>query len=359
MPFRCSCFAPARFRAVVGGQGGPLAPLARCALRLAEIPYTWAVGWRNRRYDRGRAAIHRAGVPVVCVGNLTLGGTGKTPLVKWIAHWFRERNIRVAIVSRGYAASASGINDEALELALSLPSVPHVQDPDRVAAARRAREEHRCQLVLLDDGFQHRRLARDLDIVLLDALEPFGFDHVFPRGTLREPATGLARADVVCLSRADALSPAERRAIRDRVARLAPQAAWCEVAHAPSGLINSTGQSQPLETLNGLRVAAFCGIGNPAGFRHTLDAAGCEIVSWMEFPDHHSFDERDFATLGAAAASNPTDILVCTHKDLVKIARDQLAGRPLWAVAIDIAFLDGQDALETALERVRLSACSL
>ncbi len=158
------------------------------------MPYTIAVTVRNRRYDRGAAEVHNVGVPIITVGNLSLGGTGKTPMVKWLAQRFQNAGLRVAIVSRGYGAADGKHNDEALELAQALPNVPHIQNRDRVAAAQRAIGEFKSQLILLDDGYQHRRLGRDLDIVLLDALEPFGFEHVFPRGTLREPLVGLQRA---------------------------------------------------------------------------------------------------------------------------------------------------------------------
>ncbi|MGA2798702.1 MAG: tetraacyldisaccharide 4'-kinase, partial [Thermoguttaceae bacterium] len=189
------------FRDIVSGRRrGPGAAILRGGLRLAEVPYALAMTWRNRRYDQGKVKIHRAGVPVVSVGNITLGGTGKTPMVQWIARWFRNHNVRVAIISRGYRAEEGGRNDEARELEQKLPDVPHLQNPDRAAAAKIAIEELETQLIVMDDGFQHRRLARDLDIVLLDALEPFGFEHVFPCGTLREPLTGLRRADVVILS---------------------------------------------------------------------------------------------------------------------------------------------------------------
>jgi tetraacyldisaccharide 4'-kinase len=221
-----------------------------------------------------------------------------------------------------------------------------VQDPDRVAGARRAIDEFRSQLILLDDGFQHRRLARDLDIVLLDALEPFGFDHVFPRGTLREPATGLRRAHVVCLSRADMISASERIAIRRRVADIAPHAAWCELAHAPSGLVNAVGHSQPLSALAGRRVAAFCGIGNPDGFRHTLDATGCELVAWRAFPDHHAYTQVDLSSLSAIVSETRADMLVCTHKDLVKIQQHELSAVRLWAIAIEMKFLAGHEEFE-------------
>lgn len=344
---------PSEFRDLVSGRRkGLLATLTRGALRVVEVPYTIAVSARNRRYDRGSAEIHRVDVPVITIGNLSLGGTGKTPMVKWLARRLQNAGLRVAIVSRGYGAKDGKHNDEALELAQALPNVPHLQNRDRVAAAQQAIREFQSQVLLLDDGFQHRRLGRDLDIVLLDALEPFGFEHVFPRGTLREPVTGLARAGVVCLSRADAISKYERDAIRQRVSRIAPNAAWCEAAHSASKLVNTHGESQPLEFLAGHRVAAFCGIGNPAGFRHTLTAAGCEPVVWREFPDHYAFTTSDQAELATMAKAANAEVLVCTQKDLVKLQRAELDGLPLWAVSIEIKFLAGQESLEKQVDDV-------
>jgi tetraacyldisaccharide 4'-kinase len=344
---------PSEFRDLVSGRRkGLLAVLTRGVLRVAEVPYTAAVTMRNRRYDRGAAEVHRVGVPVITVGNLSLGGTGKTPMVKWLAQRFQNAGLRVAIVSRGYKATKGKHNDEAMELAQALPNVPHIQNRDRVAGARQAIREFNSHLLLLDDGFQHRRLIRDLDIVLLDALEPFGFEHVFPRGTLREPLAGLARAQVVCLSRADAISQGERGAIRERVARIAPQAIWSEAAHAASKLINTSGELQPLEVLANHRVMAFCGVGNPAGFRHTLAAAGCEPIAWREFPDHHTYTTADQSELVALAQSCKADTFVCTQKDIVKIPQQQLGGVPLWAVAIEMKFLRGQQELERILDSV-------
>src|SRR5215210_4777957 len=145
---------PSEFRDLVSGRRkGFLAALARGVLRVAEVPYTIAVTVRNRRYDRGAAEVHNVGVPVISVGNLTLGGTGKTPMVKWLAQRFQNAGLRVAIVSRGYGSADGKHNDEALELAESLPNVPHIQNRDRVAAARRAIHEFQSQLIVLDDGF--------------------------------------------------------------------------------------------------------------------------------------------------------------------------------------------------------------
>jgi len=349
---------PSQFRDLVSGRRrGAWAAVERCGLRLAEVPYTWVVRWRNRRYDTGRAEIGRVEVPVVSVGNLTLGGTGKTPMVEWLARWFRQRDVRVTIISRGYGAEAGARNDEALELQQRLPDVPHLQDPDRVAAARTAIGESACQLILLDDAFQHRRLARDLDIVMLDALEPFGFGHVFPRGTLREPLAGLGRAHVVALSRADMLDPPQREEIWRTVRRHAPHTAHLEVAHAAQALISSGGREQPLGSLAGgtggspvaCRVAAFCGIGNPAGFRHTLQTCGYQVVDFREFPDHHPYNRADIESLACWADGLDVAAVLCTHKDLVKLAIDQLGRRPLRAVRIGLGFLAGQEGLEATL----------
>jgi tetraacyldisaccharide 4'-kinase len=344
---------PSSFRDLVSGrQRGPAAALARFALGLVEPPYTLAVAWRNQRYDRGRAAVHRVPAAVVSVGNLTLGGTGKTPMVEWIAGRIHRQGVRVAIVSRGYGAGPSGVNDEALELAQRLPDVPHVQNPDRVRAAERAIGEFGCELIVLDDAFQHRRLARDLDIVLLDALEPFGFGHVFPRGTLREPAAGLRRAQVVALARGELLPPDQRERIREEVHRLSPQALWLETTHAPRALRAADGSETPLDALKGQSVAAFCGIGNPAGFRHTLAACGYEVAGFREFSDHHRYAPADVAALVARARRLDAAALVCTCKDLVKLRGCDFGTIPLWAISIELAFLAGQADFERRLEAV-------
>lgn len=336
---------------MVSGRRQDLAArLWRVALRMMETPYAWEVSRRNRRFDRGLAAIHRVSVPVVSVGNLTLGGTGKTPLVEWIARWFRKQNVRVSIVSRGYGAEDGGRNDEARELEQKLPDVPHVQNPDRVAAAKIAIEELETQLILLDDGFQHRRIGRDLDIVLLDALEPFGFEHVFPRGTLREPLAGLCRANAVILSRADMLEPANRDAIRRRVEHFAPQAIWAEIRHAPLELLAAGGSTKSIDELRQHHIAAFCGVGNPAGFRHTLETCGYKVGSFREFPDHHRYSRDDIETLTKWAAETDAEAVVCTHKDLVKIGLENLGGKPLWALRVGIEFLSDSAPLERQLQ---------
>jgi tetraacyldisaccharide 4'-kinase len=322
-------------------------------LRLAEWPYALAMRLRNQLYDRRLLHAFRPPLAVVSVGNLSLGGTGKTPLVQWIARRLSAAGVPLAVISRGYGARPGRPNDEALELARRLPGVVHLQNPDRVAAARQVLAAGACRALLLDDAFQHRRIARDLDIVLLDALEPFGFGHVFPRGTLREPLAGLRRADVVVLSRADMLAPAERAAIRDRVRQYAPQAAWVEARHAPRVLVSAAEQEQPLAAIAGRPVAAFCGIGNPAGFRHTLDSCACSVVALQEFPDHYAYEPPAIERLAHWAEGLDVAAVVCTEKDLVKIGRETLGGRAVWAIRVELEFLAGQAQLEERLFKVR------
>jgi len=344
---------PTKFRNLVSGrQQGWLASVTRGLLRIVEVPYTWVVRLRNRRFDLGRTQVHRVDVPVISVGNLTLGGTGKTPLVEWIARTLADRGVGVALVSRGYGSTDQQPNDEARLLAQRLPNVPHLQDPDRVAAARRAIAEHDCQLILLDDGFQHRRLARDLDLVVVDALEPFGFGHVFPRGTLREPLEGLARAGAIILSRADMLDPAERETIRHELCSFAPRAIWCEARHAPQQLLAHGGATAPLDSLRNQRVAAFCGIGNPAAFRATLERCGCDVLALREYDDHAEYRREEVDAIARWAADLGAEAVVCTHKDLVMVATDHLGPQPRWAVTIDIELLTGEDDLKALIASV-------
>lgn len=342
---------------VSGKRRGPAAAVLRAGLWGAQWPYRAAVAVRNRRFDTQSDAVTRAAVPVISIGNLTVGGTGKTPMVKWVARTLREAGVRVAIVSRGYGAEQGAVNDEAIELEQSLPDVPHLQDPDRVASAQIAIEELDSQLILMDDGFQHRRLGRDLDIVLLDATCPFGHGHLLPRGLLREPVGSLRRAGVVCLTRADLVDEAARRTIKQAALKHAPDAVWCEATHAPQRLINAAGGEESLALLAGKRVAAFCGIGNPAAFRQTLASLGCEVAAWREFPDHYRYARQDIDQIAADAAG--AELVVCTHKDLAKVQTDQLGDRPLWAVEVAMQWLAGEQALRTATNVVAQQAAAI
>jgi len=218
-----------------------------------------------------------------------------------------------------------------------------------VTSATVATSELGSQLLLLDDGFQHRKLARDFDVVLLDASEPFGFDRLLPAGTLREPVAGLVRAQAVVLSRADMLDAAGRDAVRQRVAIINPRSVWCEVEHRPAALVASDGSRDAIQTVGAKRVAAFCGIGNPAGFRHTLATLGCNVAAWREFPDHHGYSRGDVESLTTWARDVGAELLLCTRKDLVKLRVPAIGGVPLRAVGVELQFLAGEEAFATAL----------
>lgn len=334
-----------------GERRGPLASLARTALRAASVGYGAAIAARNLAYERGWKARHAVNVPVVSVGNITLGGTGKTPMVEWVARWCRTRGLRVAILSRGYGHTA-GMNDEGLVLEDNLPDVPHYQGADRVALARTAVEESASELLVLDDGFQHRRLARDLDLVLLDALDPFGLGALCPRGLLREPARSLRRAGMVVLSRADLVEPAARAAIRARAERAAGPLRWAEARHAPRDLIDAAGAHHALTDLDGPRVAAFCGIGNPEGFRWTLGQLGTRLAGFRAFADHHAYTRADVQELGTWAEGLEADLALTTQKDFVKLRTLTVGPVPLRALRIGIEIVAGAAELSEALAMV-------
>jgi tetraacyldisaccharide 4'-kinase len=333
-------------RLVDGSLRGPLPAVARAGLAAASVPYGLAVAARNTAYDRGLLRVTRAPVPVICVGNLTLGGTGKTPLVAWVARVLERGRSHPAIVSRGYRADREGRSDEAAELAILLPGVPHVADRDRVAAARAAAARG-ADVVVLDDGFQHRRLARDLDIVAIDATDPFGGGRLFPRGLLREPLSGIARARAVVLTRAAGVAPERRAAIRTAVERAGGgRAAWVESAHRPVRLRSAGGDVRPLDDLRSRRVVAFAGIGNPAAFRDTLVGLGADLADFRGFPDHHPYSAGDLRALDERRRRLGADLVVTTLKDLVKARVDRIGDAPLFAVEIAIEMLSGGGELE-------------
>ena len=338
------------FRALISGEArGPWASLQRGGLRLASVPYGLGVRLRNCLFEWGWKQRYRAAVPVVSVGNLTLGGTGKTPCVEYVARTYRQRELRVTILSRGYGGNG-GRNDEAMVLEENLPDVPHLQGADRVALAQTAVEELESEILVLDDGFQHRRLRRDLDLVLIDATNPWGHGRLFPCGLLREPGGSLRRADMVLLTRCDQVDADAREVLRRQVAKLAADVSVIETTHAPVELSNCDGGRAELEELKSRPVAGFCGIGNPDAFKRTLTDLGAKVGSIRVFPDHHAYDREDVENLRAWAGTLEKDFLVVTtQKDLVKLRLTQLSGKPLWALRIGLHIERGQETLDRKL----------
>jgi tetraacyldisaccharide 4'-kinase len=325
------------FAVISGERRGAVAGLARGALAILAGLYRAGLAIHDVGLRLFRSA-QRAAVPVISVGNLTVGGTGKTPMVAYLARLVTERGKRPVILSRGYGAAPGKPNEEALELERLCPGVPHVQRSDRFRALEEFAAQGPCDLAILDDGFQHRRLARDLDIVLIDATQPFGFGRVLPRGLLREPLSALHRADLVILTRADLVTAdALANLKKELAARLRPGAPILVAAHRPAGMALADGSRREVAWLRDRAVAAACGIGNPDAFRRTLEQVGARVQRFEVFPDHYAYSAPDLDRLiqGAEAAGAKT--LVTTGKDFVK-------WRPLLAVqtappAIDIAAL--------------------
>jgi tetraacyldisaccharide 4'-kinase len=346
-----------RFHDLISGRTrGVGASLARAGLSVLSCGYGAAVRARNASFDLGLRPARHPGGPVVSIGNLTTGGTGKTPVVAWLAREGVAHGRRVAILSRGYGGTdAARGNDEKQVLDRLIPGVPHLQDPDRVAAARRAVAEHGADLLVLDDGFQHRRLARDLDLVLVDALDPWGGGRLLPRGLLREPVSSLRRADAVIVTRADQAAPGTlasiaevvRRATRGRLADVA------QVAFPPQGWIDVAGNRTALAEVSGQRVGAFCGIGHPDAFRRSLAAVGIESDWFEAYPDHHAFGPQDVERLARRVRESGVTTLVCTLKDLVKWTPEdaERAGVPLLALEIGLAWRAGEASVVELFER--------
>ncbi len=316
--------------------------LARWGLRGLSLPYAAAVALKNACYDWGAVRAARAEVAVLSVGNLTVGGTGKTPAVSLVCRILRNHGYRVAVLSRGYGRLDDGWNDEALELELLHPDVPHLQHADRVGSARLAVEELDMQVLVLDDGFQHRRLARDLDIVLIDATDTPDAHWLLPGGLLRESFRSLRRADLVILTRTDAAVPQQIASLEARIRQAAPHVPIYCAVHRPTGLLTFPDRldTSGLERID--QALAFCGIGNPHAFFRQLESVGMRLLDRRIFPDHHRYTAQDVRDLGAWAAAYPDSIpLVCTVKDLVKLQIDALAGHAIRALQIEMELVEG------------------
>jgi tetraacyldisaccharide 4'-kinase len=232
-----------------------------------------------------------------------------------------------------------------------------LQSPNRSEVAQIAVEELEMQVLLLDDGFQHRRLQRDLDIVLLDATNPFGWGYTLPRGLLREPLAALRRADLVMVTRCDLIPPQELTAIRTKVQRIHPKAAWVESVHRPIGWKNSNGEHLDLNAFKGKEVVALCAIGNPSAFHQTLEKMGLQIAERITYPDHHPYNAEDIEQIVAQAhRRNASVAIVCPGKDLAKLASNTLGGIPLWALQVELQIVSGEAVLGDYLDRIYQAA---
>jgi tetraacyldisaccharide 4'-kinase len=311
--------------------------------------YGAVVRTRAAAYRHGLLKSHDCGLPVVSVGNLTFGGTGKTPMVLALTQDLVKSGRRPAVLTRGYGRkgaeplvligpevqiSAKQAGDEPLELAQRLPGVPIVVDADRLRGALRAAELG-ADIVILDDGFQHLRLRRDLDLLLLDAGDPWGGDHLPPRGRLREPIAGLARASAVIITKVDPAADQPPQDIVRRIINIRPDLPVFAARLVPQRVRTEAGWLDPTE-LRGRKVFAVAGLGRPEGFRTLLESAGAEVIGHRWFADHHPYGPEDRAWI-AREAQKYGALVVTTAKDAVKL--DPFEG--LWVVETAMQSLEG------------------
>lgn len=325
--------------------------------------YGFVVKTRIFFYKKGILRCVRLPVPVFSVGNITVGGTGKTPVVEHIARYLRAKGKRVAILSRGYAASirqennSSGkniCNDEYLLFKENIPDVPHLLNKSRVKGGLEAIKRFQAECLVLDDGFQHLRLARDLNIVIIDALNPFGHEQIIPRGMLREPLEGLKRANMILLSHVDQCSRDKITVITNRLREITGGVPVVETVHKPICLESAKDAAKlDIHCLRGKRVFVFCAIGNPVSFRKSIEGLGAEIAGIRVFPDHHVYTLSELQEMNAEAQSMKPDAIVITQKDRVKIGNNlSIWDFPVWTLKIEICVVNGREIFENKINAI-------
>lgn len=345
-----------------------------------SIPYRVAIQVRNRLYDLNFLTVHDVELPVISVGNISAGGTGKTPFVIYLLDHLKKMMVtpdpnnagktggkkKLAVISRGYKGSAKGTavvndgkrmifgadvaGDEPVLIAESSPGSVVISDKDRVRGAEVARDEYRARIVILDDGFQHRRIKRDLDIVLLDGQNPFGNNRLLPAGFLREPAGSLSRADIVVLSKAIG----EDDELRDRARKLE------EIMQKPVVVTRMVpkywrrvgkGEILAAHQVEGKTVAAFAGIASPGSFFDTVADLGADMRVTIPLPDHCSYSKLYVDKISNGYVRSQAEWLVTSAKDAVKIP-GIMHLLPIYYLQADIEVVSGIDSLDTALREL-------
>jgi tetraacyldisaccharide 4'-kinase len=312
---------------------------------------------RRAAYDFKLLPRERVPVPVVSVGNLTTGGTGKTPACAWVVHELERRGFRPGLLSRGYRAVRAGeLNDEGKLLERLCPGVPHVQDKDR---ARGARElcARGVDVIVLDDGFQHRRLSRDLDLVLVDASRPWGLSAergtepvraLLPRGLLREPPSSLARADAIVITHSDAIDASALERLERELLEIAPGKPIVLALHRACAWRDERGEVSDLSACAGREVDLVSALGNPDAFEASVARTGAIVREHRVFPDHHDYAREDVAGLGTGGRA-----LVTSGKDAVKLAP---LGVQFLSLEIELDIARGAHVLAALLDALPLPA---
>ena len=335
-------------RDIMAGGGGRLGKILRPLLWVGSRSYGDIMVLRRWGYRRGVYKSFPVDAPVISVGNVTTGGTGKTPMVAWVAAHLAETGRSPAVVTRGYKARG-GKSDEA-EMLEHLCECPIIVNADRVAGARTAIVTG-ADTIVLDDGFQHRRLRRDLDMVLIDALNPFGYGHVLPRGMLRERPISLRDAHAVVITRSDLVDAAPLAELSERIRTLAPAATVHLAVHRPTAGMDEQGRPVELEALTGAPALAFCGLGNPGGFFGTLQRQGVPLAGRMEFDDHVDYTADVVERINQTVEQCDAKVLLTTQKDAVKLSGLQF-DRPLRVLKVEMDVVTGRQELLDRIDQV-------
>jgi len=294
---------------------------------------------------------------IISIGNITTGGTGKTPAVQWLAHLLQAQDKRVAVVARGYGGrlsqagaivsngqqvllNAADAGDEPVLHAKALPGVPVVIGRDRAAAVQMAVQQFGTEIVILDDGFQYWSLPRDLDVVLLDARRPFANGRLLPSGHLREPPLALRRADTLLLTRSDLATERQRATARANIEKITP-APLFEATHAPVALRDeSNGSTVALKSLHSAPICAVSALADNEAFCTSLQACGAQVLMQVGRRDHHRWREAEVQYIAARARARGAEAIVTTEKDAVKMKADWVQPLPLWSLVIELRIAD-------------------
>jgi len=317
-------------------------------LYLLSLPYGWAVGARSLFYSLRLLKTKTLPCPVVSVGNITVGGTGKTPLVMMLARGLMDRGISVAILSRGYKGTKTSepvvsdgksiflspeeSGDEPFLMAQVCKGVPVLIGKDRFANGRVALQRFGIKGLLLDDGYQHLPLHRDLDILLIDSHIGFGDHHLLPRGILREPLSHLRRAHLFLLTKVDDLEAS--RPLEKKIHEIHPGAQVFHSHFQPMSLVDPKGEQEELYALKGKKILALSGIANPNDFSSLLRKCEMEIVSEAIFPDHHFYMSKDLSSI--KEKSKGVDWIVTTEKDMLKLRTLGIDHLPIRSLRIEM-----------------------
>lgn len=321
---------------------------------LTVASWFYAAGLLIRRlcYRLGLIKPCNAGKAVISIGNITAGGTGKTPLVVWTCEYLGRKNLRPAVLTRGYKSGGGKIPDEPEMIRRLCPGAAVVIDSNRARGAAGAVSELHANVLVMDDGFQHQRLARDLDIVAIDATCPFGYNRLLPAGLLREPVSSLKRARAAVITRTDQADQDTVRSIEKRLLAINPGLTIARANHEPTHLASSRRKKIPLEQLKNRKVHAFCAIGNPPAFFETLTKLQAELTT-QTFNDHHRYSKSEISDIFARARQAGARLIVCTQKDYDRAA--PLAPKntdiQLVYLAIDLKFTKNQEQIERLVDK--------